>query len=88
MSQNLLAREIGIILGNYDPEQLIVSGCPLDEYEAEGQMISVFITNNSKCTEYQLADYIQIVFLRQFSDFLDMSLCLDIADEILKIKNI
>ena len=77
-----IIEDISMIIGNYDPNKLIISGCPLDEYMPEAKMIYNFIENNPKYTEEQLSDSIQIIFMRVDKIFIDYEVCMNISKDI------
>ena len=82
---NSTVEDISMIIGNYDPNEVIISGCPLDEYMSEAEMIYNFIKNNPKYTEEQLSDSIQMIFMRLDKLFMDYEDCMNISNDIKKI---
>lgn len=73
------------IVNNWDPVNLLCSGCPNDEYFFEVKQISELVSKG--ITEENLAAEINNIFLKAFGkdDFLvNESQCYDIAVEIIK----
>ena len=76
---------VTVILSEYDLENIVYEDYNLDEYKIEAEAISAFIINNYKrLNETILADNIQYVFLRYFSDLIDYDICLDVANTIIE----
>ncbi len=76
---------VTVILSEYDLEEIVYEDYNLDEYEIEAEAITAFIINNHKrLNETILADNIQYVFLRYFSDLIDYDICLDVANTIIE----
>lgn len=82
MNKNDLVSTVNQVLIRYDLEGLMSIGAPIDEYEPEAIAIADFIINNRKATIEQLADDIQSTFIYYFSDFIDISLCIEMAEDI------
>lgn len=77
---------IRCVMNDHDPAGLLYSGAPHDEYEVEISMIERFITNNkNKMNDEILADYIQIMMVTMFNDFMSILECFEMADEILDL---
>ena len=73
------------ILAEYDLEDIVYEDYNLDEYKIEAESITAFIINNHvRLNETILADNIQYVFLRYFSDLFDYDICIDIAQTIIE----
>ena len=76
------------VLAEYDLKGLIASGAPEDEYLVEAEPITAFIINNRyKLSENLLADNIQYVFIRYFSELIDYNNCILVARDIMKRLN-
>lgn len=82
MNKNDLVGTVNQVLIKHDLEGLMSMGAPIDEYEPEAIFIADFIINNRKASIEQIADNIQSTFIYYFSDFIDISLCIEIAEDI------
>ena len=83
MKDNKLVEIISGILSEFDVEDLISSGAPLDEYFTEAVYIVNNIYNEDDLEELVLADIIQQAFLTQFNKLISIPECVAIAEGIL-----
>lgn len=72
------------ILNENDPMGLISVGCPDDEYTQEANLIEASMRDVGDLNDTDLSDIIANVFLKQFDEILDKTVCKKIAREINK----
>lgn len=83
MKDNKIIEIVSEVLAEFDLEDLIASGAPLDEYFPEAVYIVNNIYNEEDLEELVLADIIQQAFLTQFNQLLSIPECVTVAEGIL-----
>ncbi len=68
------------IIDRYDIMNLLSIGAPSDEYDIESKMIAEQIASDMAVQE--IANIVKNIFDSQFSENIDISLCMDVAKEI------
>lgn len=68
------------IIDRYDIMNLLSTGVPSDEYDIESKMIAEQITSDMSVQE--IAAIVKNIFDSQFSENIDISICMDVAKEI------
>lgn len=87
MKDNKIVEIVSEVLAEFDLEDLIASGAPLDEYFPEAVYIVNNIYNEEDLEELVLADIIQQAFLTQFNQLLGIPECVTVAEGILNKLN-
>ena len=88
MKDNKLVEIISGVLSEFDVEDLISSGAPLDEYFTEAVYIVNNIYNEDDLEKVVLADSIQQAFLTKFNKLISIPECVAIAEGILIKLNV
>jgi hypothetical protein len=83
MKDNKIVEIVSEVLAEFDLEDLISSGAPLDEYFPEAAYIVNNIYSEEDLEELVLADIIQQAFLTQFNQLLSIPKCVTVAEGIL-----
>lgn len=84
--EKMLEFMITVILADYDVMGLIAMGAPSDEYGPEARTILRYIIEENYSVKMDvLANKIQYIFLIWFDEYIDMTECIMIANEIKKM---
>ena len=83
MKDKKIVEIVSEVLAEFDLEDLILSGAPLDEYFPEAVYIVNNIFSEDDLEELVLADIIQQAFLTQFNRLVSIPECVTVAEGIL-----